>query len=194
MDGGSFRVGGMGRTIANTTNEAAAFYYDVDMGGHEELNAAAEGVDINLLVLGDDGLTQVHADAAAEGIKTGTVEGLAAIDVLVAAVVNRAADALAVLADGQWALEPLVGVATVAVNDQIHTHVEHYEDAEISCPGLLGYLCKPIPMDNAPDGRQLQQTGHDENNSDNRSWFHNFLDLKLAAKVRRNVNPSKFLG
>ena len=173
VDGGSFRVGGMGGTIANTTNEAAAFYYDVDMGGHEEFNAAAEGVDINLLVLGDDGLAQVHADTAAEGIKTGTVEGLAAIHVLVATVVHRATDALAVLADGQWALEPLVGVATVAVNDQIHTHVEHYEDAEISCPGLFGYLFKPTPMDKVPDGRQFQQTGYNENNTDNCSWFHN---------------------
>ena len=97
MDGGSFRVGGMGGTIANTTNEAAAFYYDVDMGGHEEFNATTEGMDIDFFVLGDDGLTQVHADTAAEGVKTGTVEGFAAIDVLVAAIVYRAADALAVL-------------------------------------------------------------------------------------------------
>ena len=194
VDGGGFRVGGMCDVITDATYEAAALHYDVDVGGYKELDAAAEGVDVDFFVLSNDGLTQVHADAAAEGIETGTVEGLAAIDVLVAAVVNRAADAFAVFTNGQRALEPLVGVTAVAVDNQIHTHVEHHEDAEISCPGLLGYLCKPIPMDNAPDGRQLQQTGYDENNSDNRSWFHNFLDLKLAAKVRRNVNPSKFLG
>ena len=194
MEGGSFRVGGMCGMIADATDEAAAFHHDVDVGGHEELDAAAEGVDVNLLVLGDDGLAQVHADAAAEGIETGTVERLAAIDVLVTAIVNRTADALAVLADGQRTPEPLVWVATVAVNNQMNTHIEHHEDAEISCPGLLGDLCKPTPMYKAPDGRQLQQTGHNENNSDNRSWFHNYHFLKLAAKVRRTAYPSKFLG
>ena len=111
--------------IADATDEAAAFHHDVDVGGHEELDAAAEGVD---------------------------------------------------------------------VNNQMNTHIEHHEDAEISCPGLLGDLCKPTPMYKAPDGRQLQQTGHNENNSDNRSWFHNYHFFKLAAKVRRTAYPSKFLG
>ena len=100
MDGGSFRVGGMGGTIANTTNEAAAFYYDVDMGGHEEFNAAAEGVDIDFFVLGNRGLAQIHTYATAESIEPGTMEGLAAIDILIAAIVYRTADTLAVLTDG----------------------------------------------------------------------------------------------
>ena len=153
------------------------------MGGHEELNATAEGVDVDFLVLSDNGLAQIHADAAAEGIETGTMEGLAAINILVAAVVHRAADALAVLADGQRAPEPLVRVATIAVDDQIHTHIYQQEDGEISCPGLLAYPCKPTPMDKAPDGRQFQQTGHDENNSDNRSWFHNHIFLYVCCKI-----------
>ena len=177
MDGWNFWFGSMCGMVAYAADEAAAFYHNVDMGGYEELDAAAEGVDINLLVFSDNGLAQVHADAAAEGIKTGTVEGLAAIDVLVAAIMYRAADALAVLADGQWSLEPLVWVATIAVDDQMNTHIEHYEDAEISYPGLLGDLYKPTPMDNPPEGRQLQQTGYDENNSDNRSWFHNHISF-----------------
>ena len=175
VDGGSFRVGGMCGMVANAADEAAALHYDIDISGHEELDAAAEGVDVDFLVLGDDSLTQVHTDAAAEGIETGTVERLAAIHVLVAAVMNRAADALSILAYRQRALKPLVGVATVAVDNQIHTHIEHHEDAEISCPGLLSDPCEPTPMDKVPDGRQLQQTGNNENNSDNRSWFHNFI-------------------
>ena len=194
MDGGGFRIGIACGMIADTANEAAALHFDIDVGGYEEFNAATEGVDVYLLILGNHSLAQVHADAAAEGIETGTVERLAAIDVLVTAIVNRTADALAVLADGQRTPEPLVWVATVAVNNQMNTHIEHHEDAEISCPGLLGDLCKPTPMYKAPDGRQLQQTGHNENNSDNRSWFHNYHFLKLAAKVRRTAYPSKFLG
>ena len=88
MDGGSFRVGVMFGMIANAANEAAAFYYDIDVDGHEKLDATAESVDVYLLVLGDDGIAQVHANAAAEGIEAGTVERLAMIDVLVAAVVD----------------------------------------------------------------------------------------------------------
>ena len=179
MDGWNFWVGSMCGLVAYAADEAATFYDDVDVGGYEELDAAAEGVDINLLVFSDNGLAQVHADAAAEGIKTGTVEGLAAIDVLVAAIMYRAPDALAVLADGQWSLEPLVWVATIAVDNEVHTHVEHHKDAEISCPGLFGYLFKPTPMDKVPNGCQFQQTGDNENNSDNRSWFHNSIHIKL---------------
>ena len=138
--------------VSDAADEAAAFYYDIDMGGYEELDAAAEGVDVDFLILGNDGLAQIHSNTAAEGVKTGTVKRFATIDVLVAAVVYRAADTLAVLADRQGALEPLVRVATVAVDDQMHTNIEHHKDAEISCPGLFGYLCKPTPMDKAPDG------------------------------------------
>ena len=192
MDGGGFRVGGMCGMIADAADKAAALHYDVDVGGHEELDAAEEGVDVDFLVLGDNGLAQIHADAAAEGIETGSVERLTTIDVLVAAVVNGTTDAFAVFTNGKRAPEPLVGVAAVAVDDQIHTHVEHHEDAEISCPGLLGYLCKPIPMDNAPDGRQLQQTGYDENNSDNRSWFHNFLDKNSLQRYGVMLIPPNF--
>ena len=45
--------------IADTANEASAFYLYVDRRGHEEFDAATEGVDVNLLVLGNHGLTQV---------------------------------------------------------------------------------------------------------------------------------------
>ena len=92
------------------------------IGRHKMLDAAAEGVDVYLLVLGDDSLAQVHADAAAEGVESGTVEGLATIDVLVAAVVHTTADALTVLAEGQRTLEPLVWVATVTVNNDCRAH------------------------------------------------------------------------
>ena len=117
VDGWGFRVGGMSAMITNATDEAAAFYYDVDMGWHEEFYASTEGVDVDFLVLGDDCLAQIHADAAAESVDACTVEVFAAIDILITAVVYRATDALAFLANGQRALEPLVWVAPIAVDD-----------------------------------------------------------------------------
>ena len=88
VEGGGFRVGVACGMVADAADEAAALHYDVDMSGHEEFDAAAEGVDVYFLVLCDDSFAQIHADAAAESIKTGTVERLAAIDVFVAAIVD----------------------------------------------------------------------------------------------------------
>ena len=179
MKGRGLRVGSAGGMIADAADETMAFYLHIDRRGHEDLDAAAKGVDVDFLVLDNHGLAQIHTDAAAESIEAGTVEGLAVIDVLVAAVVDRAADSLAVLADGQRAPEPLIGIATIAVDDEARAYIYQQEDGEISCPGLLTYPCKPTPVDDAPDGCQFQQTGYNENNSDNRSWFHNFIHLKI---------------
>ena len=104
MEGGGFRVGVACGMIADAADKAAAFYDNVDMGGHEEFDAATEGVDVDLLILSNHGLTQIQSDAAAESVEPGTVEGLAAIDVLVATIVNRTADTLAVLTDRQRSL------------------------------------------------------------------------------------------
>ena len=100
MDGWSLLVSGMYGMITDTADEAAALHLDIDVSGYKQLDTAAKRVDVNLLVLRDDSLAQIHADAAAEGVEAGTMERLTAIHVLVAAVVNRAADALAVLTDG----------------------------------------------------------------------------------------------
>ena len=115
MESGCIRVGGMCGMIAYAAYEAAAFHYYIDVGRHKEFDAAAEGMDVYLLVLSNHGLAQVHADAAAKGIKTGTVERLTVIDILIAAVFYSTTDALAILADGQGALQPLVGVSAIAV-------------------------------------------------------------------------------
>ena len=100
VDGWGLRVGGMCGMITHTTDEAAAFYLYIDRRGHEELDATTKGVNVDFLVLSNRCLAQVQPDAAAESVETGTMKGLAMIDVLVTAVVNRAADALAVLTDG----------------------------------------------------------------------------------------------
>lgn len=123
VDGWSFRVGGMCDMITYATDEASAFYLHINRRGHNEFDAPTEGVDVDLLVLGDDGFAKIHADAAAESIEPGTMERLAMIDVFVAAIVDRAADTLAVLADVQRALQPLIGVATVAVDNQVYADI-----------------------------------------------------------------------
>ena len=115
MDGGGFRIGIACGMIADTADKAAAFYDNVDMGGYEEFDATTEGVDVYLLILGNHSLAQVHADAAAEGIKSGTVKRLTAIDILVATVMHATADAFAILADGQRTLQPLVWISAIAV-------------------------------------------------------------------------------
>lgn len=51
------------------------------------------------------------------------MECLAMIDILVTTIVNRAANTLSIFADGQRALQPLVWIATVAVDDQMYTYI-----------------------------------------------------------------------
>ena len=87
--------------IADAADEALAFHLNIDRRGNDNLNAAEESVDVNLLVLGDGRFAQVQTDASAESVEPGTVECLAMIDVFVATIVHQAADAPAVLADGQ---------------------------------------------------------------------------------------------
>ena len=124
VNGGSLRVGIACGMIADTADKAAAFYDNVDMGGHEEFDAATEGVDVDFLVLSDNSLAQIHADAATEGIKSGTVKRLTAIDILVATVMHATADAFAVLADGQRTLQPLVWVTAITVDNSSCAHVQ----------------------------------------------------------------------
>ena len=100
MNGWSFLVSGMYGMITDTADETSALHLDIDVSGYKQLDTATERVDVNLLVLRDDSLAQIHSDAAAESVEAGTMERLTAIDVLVTAVVNRAADALAVLSNG----------------------------------------------------------------------------------------------
>ena len=117
VEGGGYAVGVAFSMIADSADEALTFHLHIDCRGHDDLNAAAEGMDVNLLILCNGRFAQVQANASAESIKPGTMEGLAMIDVLIAAIVHRATDALAVFTNWEWSLQPLVGVATVAVDD-----------------------------------------------------------------------------
>ena len=124
VDGGGFRVGIACGMIADTADEAAARHLNVYVGGYVEFGATTEGVDIYLLVLSNHSLAQVHADAATEGIETGTMKRLTVIDILVATIMHATTYALAVLADGQRALQPLVGVAAIAVDNSSCAHIQ----------------------------------------------------------------------
>ena len=90
--------------VADIAQETATFDNDIHRLRHIEFYAATEGMNLYLLILTNDGISQVHTDAAAESVKTGTVERLATIDVLIATVVYAAADALAVFTNRQRTL------------------------------------------------------------------------------------------
>ena len=54
--------------VADTTNEAAALYYDVHCLRYKEFHAAAEGMDLYLLILCNGSIPQVQTDTATESI------------------------------------------------------------------------------------------------------------------------------
>ncbi len=79
-------------------------------------------MDVDFLIFSNHGLAQIQSDATAESVEAGTVEGLAMIDVLIATIVDRTADTLAVLTNRQWALQPLVRIATITIDNQMYAH------------------------------------------------------------------------
>ena len=160
--------------VTYTTNETAALDDNIHRLRHNEFYAATEGVNLNFLILCNGGIAQVHTDAPAESVETGTMEHFATIDVLVAALVHTTTDALTVFTNGQWTLQPLIRVATITVDNETYTYIYQQTDTEIGNPRFLRYSCKPVPLDDSPNCCQLYKTGYNENYSNNRSWFHNF--------------------
>ena len=146
-----------GRSITHATQEAAALDHHIDIVGYIDLYAAQIGVDVNLLISADNGLSQVKAQTTTEGIETGTTEWLALIDILVSPVADRAMEPLTLFANRQWALEPLARIATVAIDDEFGADKEQKKDCKV-----LGPRCLPQPfqVDDVPHVGQLQQSGH----------------------------------
>lgn len=52
------------------------------------------------------------------------MECLAMIDILVTTIVNRAANTLSIFADGQRALQPLVRIAAIALNNKMYAYIQ----------------------------------------------------------------------
>ena len=123
--------------VADTANKTTALYYDVHRLRYKEFHPATKGMDLYFLILCNSGISQIHADTATECVETGTVEWFATIDVLIAAVVYAAADALTVFTNGQRTLQPLVRVATIAVDDNAYAYIYQHTDTEIGNPWLL---------------------------------------------------------
>ena len=59
--------------VSDPANETAALDNDVHRLRHNEFHAATESMDINLLILSNGSLAQVHTDSPAEGVETGSV-------------------------------------------------------------------------------------------------------------------------
>ena len=103
--------------VADTANEVATLDYDVHRLRYKEFHTAEESVDLYLFILCNGCISQVHSNTSEECIEPGTVEWLATIDVLIAAVVHATTDALAVFTNRQRTLQPLVGVTTITVDN-----------------------------------------------------------------------------
>ena len=123
VEGRGCAVGFAFRMIADTADETLAFHLNVDRRGYEELYAAEERVDVDFLILCNGRFAQVQADASAESIEPGTMKRLTMIDVFVSSIMHRATDALAVLADWQWPPQPLIGVSTIAVDNEMYSYI-----------------------------------------------------------------------
>ena len=111
------------RLIAHTAYETAALRLDIQRIGHYQFHATHEGVDVYLLILRNDSLAQVQAKPSAESVKSGSVERLTFIYILIAAIVDRTADALAFY--GRWnrSLQPLVRIATITVDNKMYPDI-----------------------------------------------------------------------
>ena len=120
--------------VAHTANKTAALYQDVHRLRYKEFHTATEGMYLYLLILSNGGISQVHSDTAAESIETGTMKWLAAIDVLIATIVNATADALTIFTNRQRTLEPLVWVTPITVDNKDYAYVYQQTDTEICNP------------------------------------------------------------
>ena len=90
--------------VADTANKTTALDDDVHSLRYNKFHTATEGMDLYLLILCNSGISQIHTDTATKSIETGSVEHLATIDILITAVVNTTADALAVFTNRQRTL------------------------------------------------------------------------------------------
>ena len=92
----SILVGACHSLVANATDEAMTVDHDINIVGDHEFYPAEERVDVNFLVLVNDGIAQVQTQPATKGVKSRPMECFTLIDVLVGAKPRITADAFAV--------------------------------------------------------------------------------------------------
>ena len=169
MEGVGILVGALLGLVTRAADETVALHYHIDVGGNEQFHSTQEGVDVDLLVLADGCLAQIQPQAAAEGVQPGSAERFTPEDVTIGTKIDRTMHALAVFAQRQGALQPLRWVVAEVVYQQFNTYIEQQHGTEILRPRVC-----PIKMNDAPHVCQLEQSSHDENDSDNFSPVHNF--------------------
>ena len=98
MDGMGILTRALHRLVTGTADEAVALHNHINVGGNEQFHSTQECVDVNLLVFGDNGLAQVQPQATAEGVQSSATELLAPEDITIGTKIDRAMDALSILA------------------------------------------------------------------------------------------------
>ena len=155
---------------------------DVDVVGDIQLNTSNKRAHIYLLIFTDDSLAQVQTYAAEKSIETGTMERFATIGIGIGTEACGATDALALLANGNGALEPLRRVVIEIVNYEFETYIEQEKRTKILGPGPL-----KIQMKYSPHVSQFQQGCHDENKTDDCSSCHNVQFLVRHIRAARFI-------
>ena len=107
VDSVSVLVGTSLCLVTGAADETVALHYHIYIGGNKQLHATQESVDVNVLVLADNGLAQVQSQPTTEGIQSSTVERHTPKGVTIGTKIGRTVDALAILAKRQWTLQPL---------------------------------------------------------------------------------------
>ena len=96
VDGAGLFFGTCHTLIIDTADETVAVHDHIDVFGNQQFHPTEEGVDVNLLVLADDGLAKIQPQTAAKSVKPCPMEFFAVIDILITTESHIAADALAV--------------------------------------------------------------------------------------------------
>ena len=123
--------------VLHATTETAAVHHHIHVRRNDNLNTAAVGVDVDSLVFGDDGFTEVEPDSTAEKVEAGTVERLAMIDIFVAPVAGTADDALALVAAGHGTLQKAFVFVLMVMENEVVADENQCHRRDVGRPGLL---------------------------------------------------------
>lgn len=96
MNGVDLFFGACHSLVTDAADEAVAVHDHIDVFGNQQFHPADESVDVDLLVLADDGLAKIQPQTAAKSVKPCPMECFAVIDILITTKSHIAADALAV--------------------------------------------------------------------------------------------------
>ena len=122
MKAGGISVDCSSGFIADSTNKAAAVHYHIHCRGDNQLNTAHKGMDVDFLILVNDGFAQIQTDSTTICFKPGTMKWFSVINVFITTKTHRAADSFAVLSERYGTLKPPVSVMPETADDETHTY------------------------------------------------------------------------